>query len=714
MSGATTRDGEDQAVNVTPRMRALAEGLGPPAASSGLSEGHRYRIDAFHELHAPDADAGAVAAAVEQSGADIDSVMAALCEKYADRGARLADWEGAEPPALTRHRITKFYAQHMAHQPGTLAASVAAACADGVDEAMSRLCARVPQANAEDWVGPYPKALRRDLMGKVSIDEDDLACSAWLNHTWQHVPQQAMPVSPTAPGTAATGVLQGLLKEAREEIKRLRFQLEELQKRDQQRVRREEELRKRELRVVEQFAQLRQQRDALDTREAELALREAEVDTREAATLQQQQETEGLEKKGTLRWLRGGQASTRSAAPVAPDGEAGQSTSSEQTEETPPPAPSGTGGLSALRDAVYKLLYQQRQADGAAGRQLPGGFDGLACSVCSADNMPTLAPPIRDVPLPLLSVSAVSFTEVRRRATLRFSYAGEGLQYTVNGADPRGPIRELVYNGKDFVYFPGLDKGAKLPFADIADVLGGLRCLCRRAGVTHNIPPTLRLPAFAPTDGMQWNADEPEVATEEWLRSDDNRLRELQQARSGGELRGEAELELRTLERRSEKFIEAGLKRMEQSLAIREGGIKSFSGGGSLLPDTNGIRSFFAAVLPEAARQSSSPPSSRNSAAAQLTGRSETAQQIRDPTSECRTGSSTGSDDSDDAWAEGERVSMCPDSSHRRSLAEGTAASPPPPRVDFDSIGASFAQQQDGPRGRSAAPEAASVAAFSL
>eukprot|EP01062_Namystynia_karyoxenos_P000730 TRINITY_DN10270_c3_g1_i1.p1 TRINITY_DN10270_c3_g1~~TRINITY_DN10270_c3_g1_i1.p1 ORF type:complete len:440 (+),score=117.57 TRINITY_DN10270_c3_g1_i1:65-1321(+) len=71
---------------------------------------------------------------------------------------------------------------------------------------------------------------------------------------------------------------------------------------------------------------------------------------------------------------------------------------------------------------------------------------------------------------------------------------GGGLTYTVNGADPRPPFRCLQYRAYqpadgccDTLDFVDVGRGARLPLRRLPQLLCGLRRLCERYGVAHNI-----------------------------------------------------------------------------------------------------------------------------------------------------------------------------------------------------------------------------------
>jgi len=129
-------------------------------------------------------------------------------------------------------------------------------------------------------------------------------------------------------------------------------------------------------------------------------------------------------------------------------------------------------------------LHRSKDQDG--GRARDRDQTGMSLSVS------LMLPSNTTVPIPDVDVEFVEFAAVRDPpAVLRFTAAGDALQYVIDGGDARPPFRKIEFNGSLRLRFPEIQTAAVVPQAECIDVFAGLRCLAKKAGIAHNIPAEL-------------------------------------------------------------------------------------------------------------------------------------------------------------------------------------------------------------------------------
>eukprot|EP00756_Hemistasia_phaeocysticola_P001171 Hpha_TRINITY_DN10837_c0_g1::TRINITY_DN10837_c0_g1_i1::g.23481::m.23481/K06276/PDPK1; 3-phosphoinositide dependent protein kinase-1 len=132
----------------------------------------------------------------------------------------------------------------------------------------------------------------------------------------------------------------------------------------------------------------------------------------------------------------------------------------------------------------YPLKLSKEQ-DG--GRARDRDQTGVALSVS------LMLPHEKTQPIPDVDVEFVEFEAVRDPpAVLRFTAEGDALKYVIDGQeDSRPPFRKIEFNGSLRIRFPCIKTAAVVPQAQCIEILAGLRCLAKKAGVEHNIPDQL-------------------------------------------------------------------------------------------------------------------------------------------------------------------------------------------------------------------------------
>eukprot|EP01065_Artemidia_motanka_P017455 TRINITY_DN20932_c0_g1_i1.p1 TRINITY_DN20932_c0_g1~~TRINITY_DN20932_c0_g1_i1.p1 ORF type:complete len:790 (+),score=240.36 TRINITY_DN20932_c0_g1_i1:115-2370(+) len=152
----------------------------------------------------------------------------------------------------------------------------------------------------------------------------------------------------------------------------------------------------------------------------------------------------------------------------------------------------GTARPGDIQRVICNAKDVTEECDDDAQDERAGGAEMLACT-----------PPPGDV-------ETVSFSDRRTGFTVRFAPSADrgSLELSIKGAPAREPVKEVKYLGDDKL---GIGDGrvCVLPHARLPQILGMMRALCDKAGVSCDVPSTV--PAARPASKTIPTEDLPRV-----------------------------------------------------------------------------------------------------------------------------------------------------------------------------------------------------------